>query len=156
MSLKDKLNAFFYMDEEETENLKEQKQANQLASIKKAYMNGQNQPLVKQSSSVSARRAETNVVSMKHHAPQKSKISIIEPRTYSEVKDIADMILKNNTVILNFRRIEKEQAKKILDFLAGTVYAINGDIQRVGEEIFVCTPSNVDIDGIEINSLLST
>lgn len=93
--------------------------------------------------------ATTNkVVPMKNpENPFQSKIVVFEPRVYSEVQEIADLLLSNQSVILNFTRIEEEQAKRIVDFLTGTIYAISGDIQRIGEEIFLCTPKNVEIDG---------
>lgn len=56
-------------------------------------------------------------------------------------------MLSNQSVVLNFTRIEEDQAKRIVDFLTGTIYAISGDIQRIGEEIFLCTPKNVEING---------
>ena len=94
--------------------------------------------------------ATTNkVVSMKNpENPYQSKIVVFEPRVYSEVQEIADLLLSNQSVILNFSRIEEDQAKRIVDFLTGTIYAISGDIQRIGEEIFLCTPKNVEIDGV--------
>ncbi len=94
--------------------------------------------------------ATTNkVVSMKNpENPYQSKIVVFEPRVYSEVQEIADLLLSNQSVILNFTRIEEDQAKRIVDFLTGTIYAISGDIQRIGEEIFLCTPKNVEIDGV--------
>lgn len=88
-----------------------------------------------------------NVVSMKQ-APQQGKITIVEPRVYSEVQEIADLLLSNQSVVLNFHRMEKEQAKKIVDFLMGAIYAVDGDMQRVGNEIFICTPKQVEIDGV--------
>lgn len=88
-----------------------------------------------------------NVVSMKQ-TPQQGKITIIEPRVYSEVQEIADVLLANQSVVLNFHRMEKEQAKKIVDFLMGAIYAVDGDMQRVGNEIFICTPKQVEIDGV--------
>ncbi|AEB29501.1 cell division protein SepF [Carnobacterium sp. 17-4] len=93
--------------------------------------------------------ATTNkVVSMKNPENHyQSKIVVFEPRVYSEVQEIADLLLSNQSVILNFTRIEEDQAKRIVDFLTGTIYAISGDIQRIGEEIFLCTPKNVEIDG---------
>lgn len=79
--------------------------------------------------------------------PQQSKIVVFEPRVYSEVQEVADLLISNQSVVLNFNRIEEDQAKRIVDFLTGTIYAINGDIQRIGDEIFLCTPNNVEIDG---------
>ena len=93
--------------------------------------------------------ATNKVVSMKNpDIPHQSKIVVFEPRVYSEVQEIADLLLANQSVILNFARIEEDQAKRIVDFLTGTIYAINGDIQRIGDEIFLCTPKNVEIDGV--------
>ena len=46
---------------------------------------------------------------------------------------------------MNLQRIDKISAKRIIDFLSGTVYAIGGDIQRVGTDIFLCTPDNVEV-----------
>ena len=48
---------------------------------------------------------------------------------------------------MNLQRIDKISAKRIIDFLSGTVYAIGGDIQRVGTDIFLCTPDNVEVVG---------
>ena len=49
---------------------------------------------------------------------------------------------------MNLQRIDKISAKRIIDFLSGTVYAIGGDIQRVGTDIFLCTPDNVEVEEV--------
>lgn len=84
------------------------------------------------------------------------KISILEPRTYTESKNIAKCIFRNEIVIINFHLVEETQARRIVDFLTGTVYALDGDIQRLGNEIFICTPPNTEIDSETAKSLLST
>ncbi|MGC6767201.1 cell division protein SepF [Enterococcus sp. LJL128] len=81
------------------------------------------------------------------------KISIIEPRVYSEAMNIAKHIIVDEAVLINFHLIEESQARRIVDFLTGTVYALDGDIQRVGDEIFLCTPSNMEIDSATAQSL---
>ena len=48
---------------------------------------------------------------------------------------------------MNLQRIERDQARRIVDFLSGTVYAIGGDIQKIGTDIFLCTPDNVEVSG---------
>ena len=45
------------------------------------------------------------------------------------------------------KRVTAEQAKRIIDFLSGTVYAIGGDLQKIGGGIFLCTPRNVNVEG---------
>lgn len=81
------------------------------------------------------------------------KISIIEPRVYSEAMNIAKHIIVEEAVLINFHLIEESQARRIVDFLTGTVYALDGDIQRVGDEIFLCTPPNMEIDSATAQSL---
>lgn len=84
----------------------------------------------------------------KHTAVAKNlgKITIVEPRAYSEAMTIAKRIIAGESVLVNFYMVDEHQARRIADFLTGAVYAQDGDIQRVGDEIFLCTPPDVEID----------
>ena len=75
------------------------------------------------------------------------KMILLEPRAFSESQQIADHLKNRNTVVVNMKRVTSEQAKRIIDFLSGTVYAIGGDLQKVGVGIFLCTPKNVNVEG---------
>lgn len=75
------------------------------------------------------------------------KMILLEPRAYSESQQIADHLKKRNTVVVNMKRVTPDQAKRIVDFLSGTVYAIGGDLQKIGGGIFLCTPKNVNVEG---------
>ena len=75
------------------------------------------------------------------------KMILLEPRAFSESQQIADHLKKRNTVVVNMKRVTGEQAKRIIDFLSGTVYAIGGDLQKIGVGIFLCTPKNVNVEG---------
>ena len=75
------------------------------------------------------------------------KMILLEPRAYSESQQIADHLKKNNTVVVNMKRVTPDQAKRIVDFLSGTVYALGGDLQKIGGGIFLCTPKNVNVEG---------
>ncbi|MDT2756443.1 cell division protein SepF [Enterococcus asini] len=77
------------------------------------------------------------------------KISILEPRNYNEIQSIAKRLLNNEAVLINFHKVEEDQARRIVDFLTGTVYAQDGDITRVGDEIFLCTPKEVAVEGVQ-------
>lgn len=77
----------------------------------------------------------------------KSKMILVEPRAFSEANQIADHLKKRNTVVVNLKRVTPDQAKRIIDFLSGTLYAIKGDLQKLGGGVFLCTPNNVMIDG---------
>ncbi|MMZ44730.1 Cell division protein SepF [compost metagenome] len=87
----------------------------------------------------------TNVVSI--HSQKNVKVVLYEPRSYDEAQEIADHIRSHRTVVVNLQRIRKDQALRIIDFLSGTVYALSGGISKVGNNIFLCTPDTVEIQG---------
>lgn len=76
-----------------------------------------------------------------------SKMMLLEPRAYSESQQIADYLKNRNAVVVNLKRVTPDQAKRIVDFLYGTIYAIGGDLQKLGGGIFLCTPNNVNVEG---------
>ena len=76
-----------------------------------------------------------------------AKMILLEPRAYSEAQQIADHLKKRNTVVVNLKRVTADQAKRIMDFLSGTIYALKGNIQKIGSGIFLCTPNNINVQG---------
>ena len=76
-----------------------------------------------------------------------SKMILLEPRAYSEAQQIADYLRDRNTVVVNLKRVTPEQAKRIIDFLGGAIYSIQGEIQKIGGGIFLCTPNNINVQG---------
>ncbi len=104
----------------------------------------------------SAEEEETDNLNDQFYALKKSeavgddgstKLVLLEPRAFSETQQIADQLKTRNTVVVNLKRVTGEQAKRIIDFLSGTIYALGGDIQKVGGGIFLCTPNNVKVNG---------
>lgn len=77
----------------------------------------------------------------------KSKIVLYEPRVYSDAKDVAQNLLNNKAVVINFSRMDDSSARRIVDFITGTVYALNGEIQRIGDRIFLATPPKFVTNG---------
>jgi len=76
-----------------------------------------------------------------------NKMILFEPRAYSESTQITDYLKKRNTVVVNLKRVTPDVAKRIVDFLTGSLYAMNGNLQKLGGGIFLCAPNNVDIEG---------
>jgi len=76
-----------------------------------------------------------------------NKMILFEPRAYSESQQIADYLKNNSAVVVKLQRVTPDQAKRIVDFLSGTLYAINGDLQKLGGGIFLCTPNNINVEG---------
>ena len=75
------------------------------------------------------------------------KMMLLEPRAYSESQQIADYLKNRSAVVVNLKRVTPDQAKRIVDFLYGTIYAIGGELQKLGGGIFLCTPNNVNVEG---------
>ena len=67
-----------------------------------------------------------------------SKMILVEPRAYSESQQIADHLKMRNAVVVNLKRVTST-AKRIMT-LTGTLYAIGGDLQKLGNGIYLCTP----------------
>ena len=76
-----------------------------------------------------------------------NKMILFEPRAFSESTQITDYLKKRNTVVVNLKRVTPDQAKRIVDFLQGSLYAMNGNLQKLGGGIFLCAPNNVNIEG---------
>ncbi|MCT4396620.1 cell division protein SepF [Periweissella beninensis] len=127
---------FFNMDEEYLEDEPE-------------YINSME--TINNQSTKTPRQNNNNVLSMAEHRSEpkvnNSKISLFEPKKYADVKEVANRLLSGQATIVNFSAIEDSQAKRIVDFLTGTVYAIDGEIERIGDAIFLVTPHNYEISG---------
>lgn len=76
-----------------------------------------------------------------------SKMILLEPRAFSEAQQIADHLKNRNSVVVNLKRVTSDQAKRIIDFLSGCIYAIGGAMQKIGVGIYICTPKNVNVQG---------
>lgn len=131
MSLKSKIKTFFFLDDEYDYSDDEQYEEEQASKGK-----GQKSQGVQ----------KQNVVHLQS-VTNSAKVVLVEPRVYAEAQEIADHLKNRRSVVVNLQRIERDAAKRIVDFLSGTVYAIGGDIQKVGSDIFLCTPDNVEVSG---------
>lgn len=76
-----------------------------------------------------------------------NKMILLEPRAYSESQQIADHLKARNSVVVNLKRVTSDQAKRIIDFLSGCIYAIGGSMQKIGVGIYLCAPKNVNVQG---------
>ena len=86
-------------------------------------------------------------VAFKDVSADGNKMILFEPRAYSESQQIANYLKNINAVIVNLKRVTPDQAKRIVDFLSGTLYAIEGGLEKLGGGIFLCTPNNVPVEG---------
>ena len=94
---------------------------------------------------VRSRSKNAQVVSI--HSQKQMRVVVMEPNSFEEAQNIADQLKSRRPVIVNLENAEKMLAKRIVDFISGTTYALNGNMQKVGNGIFLFVPTNVDISG---------
>lgn len=162
MSMKNKIKNFFYLEEELEEEITQApiqqqqpvQQQQQIQSVKpKKVIKERKAPV--QEIFPQSTTSTNNIVSLQAAMNSKgSKVVLVEPRVYAEAQDIAEHLKNKRAAIVNLQRIEREQGIRIIDFLSGTVYALGGDIQRIGKDIFLCTPDNVEVSGEISNFIL--
>ncbi|MGI5838414.1 MAG: cell division protein SepF [bacterium] len=81
------------------------------------------------------------------HTQMQGKVVLIEPLSFDEVQSIVDQLKNHKSIIVNVETIEKELAKRMVDFLSGATYALGGNMQKVSSGIFLFVPSNIEITG---------
>lgn len=74
------------------------------------------------------------------------RVVVMEPDNFEEVQQVADHLKERRPVIVNLEEAPMELARRIVDFLSGTVYALDGGLERIGEAIFLLVPSNVSVE----------
>ena len=80
------------------------------------------------------------------------ELKVVKPERYDNVTQIADHLLNHRTVVLNLEATNRETARRILDFLSGVAYSIDGQLKRVANNTFVITPCNVDVSGDQMRA----
>ena len=73
------------------------------------------------------------------------ELKVVRPENYASVTEIADHLLAHRTVVLNLEATNKEVAKRLIDFLAGVAYSIDGQLKNVANNTYIITPCNVDV-----------
>ncbi len=73
------------------------------------------------------------------------KMVVIEPKNFDECPKLVDNLKAKKPVIINLEKVESDSARKIFDFLSGATYALNGNVQKIANNIFVFAPENVDV-----------
>ena len=84
------------------------------------------------------------------------EVVVIEPKAYNESISIAEALKERKTVILNLQLLDREQSQRIVDFLCGCTHALDGSQRKIGENVFIFTPSNINISQEFVNSKLTS
>jgi len=86
-----------------------------------------------------------NIVNI--HTAAQLKMVIYQPSNFDQTSEICNNLKERKPVIVNLDSVDAELARRILDFLSGAVYALDGSIQKIAGGIFAIAPNNVEIDG---------
>ena len=79
-------------------------------------------------------------------------MQVVRPQSFDSVSQIADHLLNKCTGVLNLENTNKETSRRLIDFLSGVAYSIDGSIKRIANQAYVITPSNVDVGDAKLNS----
>ncbi len=74
-----------------------------------------------------------------------------EPQTMDEATAVADEIKRQNPVLLNLEGVEREEARRIRDFLGGVTYGLNGYMRKVGNWVYVCAPFDMPVEKLVLD-----
>ena len=78
------------------------------------------------------------------------ELKVVKPERFESVSQIADHLLSRRTVVLNLENTNKETERRLIDFLSGVAYSINGQLKKIASNAYVITPDNVDVSGEQL------
>ena len=127
------------------------------STTRTAYSQPQSQPQQQSSSSsrrTSAVRNNDNLVSfnnahMEKKSPYKpsSEVYVIKPVEIDDAQTVVDFLTKGRAIVVNMEGLALEPAQRIIDFIGGACYGINGELKAISSNIFIAVPSNMEVSG---------
>ncbi len=79
--------------------------------------------------------------------PKGLEVCIMKPTSFEDSQDICDMLLTGRAAVVNLEGFDPDDAQRIMDFISGSVYAINGKLHQISKYIFIFSPDTIDISG---------
>ena len=101
----------------------------------------------------SARRTPGGSKVVNIHTTAQMQVVLVKPDRFDNVSDIADHLRSKHAVVLNLEATNKDVARRLVDFLSGCAYALDGKIKKIAISTYIITPYNVDIVGDLIDEL---
>ena len=86
-------------------------------------------------------RANTNALSAS------TKMVLFEPRGFGEVEEVGTRLKEGRAVVVNLHKLDRDYAQRTIDFLTGVVYALDGKIQKIGQNVILCSPAEIGVQG---------
>lgn len=99
-------------------------------------------PLTRDDTPAAARPA---VVRTMPSASTAARVHVVEPRGFNDAQEVGDRLKANQPVILNLQGLDRDLQRRLIDFSSGLAYALGGSMSRVADQVFLLTPSNVEV-----------
>lgn len=129
-----------YNNEEESVN----ENSSEESYYKSTYKPSRSFKDIERESQYSSKNLQSKVIPM-NTAVSSSKMVITQPTCYDEVEGIGEYLKNKKSIIINLENVGKEDARRILDFMSGSAFMVEGTIQKVSNLIYLITPKNVEI-----------
>ena len=97
--------------------------------------------------------ARPSVVRTMPSASTAARVHVVEPRGFNDAQEVGDRLKANQPVILNLQGLTRDLQRRLIDFSSGLAYAVAGSMQRVADQVFLLTPSNVEVSQEEKDRL---
>ncbi len=81
--------------------------------------------------------------------PDKPKVHVVAPGRFADAQQIGDRLRTNQPVIVNLQVVDRDLSRRMIDFCSGVTYALNGSMEKVADQVFLLTPSNVEVSAEE-------
>lgn len=153
MGLMDELKRLARPYEDEDDYEEEEPKTTPIDQAKKSYSKPSDADYTSVNSSWARRAAEpgTNpgkVVSINATATTNMKVVVVRPEKFDDdANEIADQLLKNHAVVINLESTDKAEARRLVDFVSGAAFVLDGKVKKVAASTYIITPKNVDIIG---------
>ena len=81
-----------------------------------------------------------------------TKMVLFEPRSFDEAQEIGRRLKDNKAAVINLHKLQRDYAQRTIDFLTGVVFALDGTIQKIGQNVILCAPKSIGVNG-KINAV---
>lgn len=150
MGFKDSFKNLFIIDEDEFE---EEEFEEEVAEKPKRESIVKRRAVVEEPEPVKAKEPQKKATSgFSLTSSSAMKLVLVQPKGIDECKTLVDNLKGRRPVIVNLENIETVVARQIFDFLSGAVYALNGNVQKIANNVFVFAPESVDVGGASVKS----
>ncbi|WP_297238312.1 cell division protein SepF [uncultured Faecalicoccus sp.] len=77
----------------------------------------------------------------------KTKMVLFEPRSFGEAEEVGTRLKEGRAVVVNLHKLDRDYAQRTIDFLTGVVFALDGKIQKIGQNVILCSPAEIGVQG---------